>query len=77
MPAVLSTARAPSARLVGWIGLCALVRGGLGTDVIDARKISNLEGGLAAFYTLGNGDYFGSSALVLGVKPADPHTSSR
>ena len=66
MGSPLSTARGTSARLVGWIGLCALVRGGLGTDVIDARKISNLEGGLAAFYTLGNGDYFGSSVVALG-----------
>ena len=66
MPAVLSTARGPSARLVGWIGLCALGRGGLGTKVrvTAARKISNLEGGLSAFYTVSGG--FGTSALALG-----------
>ena len=66
MGSPLLTARDPSARLVGWIGLCALGRGGLATDVIDAQKISNLEGGLAAFYTLGNGDHFGSSVVALG-----------
>ena len=47
-----STARGRSARLVSWTALAALVRGGLGSDVIAARKISNLEGGLSAFYTL-------------------------
>ena len=62
----LSTTRGTSARLVGWIGLCALGRGGLGSDVIDAQKISNLEGGLAAFYTLDEGDVFGSSVVALG-----------
>ena len=38
MGSPLSTARGPSARLVGWIGLCALGRGGLGSDVIDALE---------------------------------------
>ena len=66
MGSPLSTTRGTSARLVGWIGLCALGRGGLATDVIGARKISNLEGGLAAFYTLDEGDYFGSSVVALG-----------
>ena len=66
MGSPLSTARGTSARLVGWIGLCALVRGGLGTDVIGAQKISNLEGGLAAFYTLDGSDRFGRSVVALG-----------
>ena len=34
--------------------------------MIDAQKISMLEGGLAAFYTLDYLDYFGSSAVALG-----------
>ena len=38
----------------------------VGTAVTSARKISNLEGGLAAFYTLGKGDSFGSSVVALG-----------
>ena len=61
-----STARGRSARLVSWTALGALVRGGLGADVIDAQKISNLEGGLSAFYTLDSSDRFGSSAVALG-----------
>ena len=61
-----STARGRSARLVSWTALGALVRGGLGSDVVDARKISMLEGGLAAFYTLDSYDCFGSSVVALG-----------
>ena len=34
--------------------------------MIDARKISNLEGGLAAFYTLDGSHYFGTSVVALG-----------
>ena len=34
--------------------------------MIDARKISNLEGGLSAFYTLDGYDKFGSSVVALG-----------
>ena len=61
-----STTRGRSTRLVWWTALGALVRGGLGSDVIAAQKISNLEGGLAAFYTLDSDDRFGHSAVALG-----------
>ena len=61
-----STARGRSARLVSWTALGALVRGGLGSDVVDARKISMLEGGLSACYTLDEDDQFGSSVVALG-----------
>ena len=56
------------AQLAKRIALFALFlcRGGFGTDVIGAQKISNLEGGLAAFYTLDVADHFGSSAVALG-----------
>ena len=62
MGSPLSTTRGTSARLVGWIGLCALGRGGLAIDLIGARKISNLEGGLSAFYTLERGWSGGSGS---------------
>ena len=39
---------------------------GFGSDVIGARKISMLEGGLAAFYTLDSSDRFGGNAVALG-----------